>query len=483
MIRMNLKVLALTTVVSAGFGAAMALAQDSEVPQRGPAANGEPAWFILPQGGRGAAPAATAPAPGGQSTLAPAGRGGRAGGGRGAAAIPEICAADFAKWCSGSTDGMRCLQAHSGEVINNCRVAVSGQRFRTTTPAVSIPICDHSPICTYNTGAGVGNFTNPDGIRDGMGGYIRVEWDHGNNLGFKPTYPIQLPPGTGGAVSLAIDHHDNLWVMQRNPLGTAQLNKFGPDHKLILTVPESVLGHHELAHGINVDANDNVWICDEYGSTVKEISPDGKLLKTLGTFGHRGDWIEKIGQRLIWQPVAVTFAPNGDMYIGEGHANESPNDFDGPDPASQSGASRVIHLDKNGNFINQWYGDYEGPGKFYQVHDIAVDPRNNDVYVADREQYRFVVFTANGQFKKTVQMRNLICNISFDAKGEMWVGTGGDGQYLHISRDGKVLGVIGNGPGRGEGEVSETGYIRWDSKGNLWTGDTSNARITEWVKG
>src|SRR5690242_7225218 len=126
---MKFKALLLGTALAIG-SAAISFAQDSEVPQRGPAANGEPAWFILQQN-RGAPPAA-APAPaGGQSTPAAApGRGGRAGGGRGAAAIPEICAADFAKWCSGSTDGMRCLQAHSGEVINNCRVAVSGQRFR-----------------------------------------------------------------------------------------------------------------------------------------------------------------------------------------------------------------------------------------------------------------------------------------------------------------------------------------------------------------
>src|SRR5689334_4236477 len=93
MSRMNLKVLALTSVVLAGFGAAMAFAQDSEVPQTGPAANGEPAWFILPQGGRGAAPAApaAAPAPGGQPIPPAAGRGGRAGGGA-AAGIPEISA-------------------------------------------------------------------------------------------------------------------------------------------------------------------------------------------------------------------------------------------------------------------------------------------------------------------------------------------------------------------------------------------------------
>jgi hypothetical protein len=363
-------------------------------------------------------------------------------------------------------------------------MAVEGPRFRATTAAVSIPICDHSPVCTYNTGAGIGNFTNPDGIRNGMGGYIRVEWASVPlNMGWTVNYPITLPPeGKGGAVSIAIDHPDNLWVIQRNAAGVPQLHKYSPDHKLLLTVGDDVIGHQELAHGINVDANDNVWICDEYGSTVKELSPDGKLLRTLGVKGHRGDWVEKTGQRLIWQPVAIAFAPNGDIYIGEGHANESPNDLDGEDPANVSGAARVIHLDKNANFINQWYGDYEGPGKFYQVHDLAIDPKTGDLWVGDREQYRLQVFTPNGNYIKTVAMRNLTCDISFDAKGELWIATGGDGQYLHITRDGKVLGAIGNGPGRGDGQVSETGYIRWDSHGNLWSGDTSLPRVTEWVK-
>ena len=60
----------------------------------------------------------------------------------------------------------------------------------------------------------------------------------------------------------------------------------------------------------------------------------------------------------------VAFAPNGDVYIAEGHANESPNDADSDDAANNVGAARIIHLDKNGKFINQWYGNEVGQGKF-----------------------------------------------------------------------------------------------------------------------
>jgi len=44
-----------------------------------------------------------------------------------------------------------------------------------------------------------------------------------------------------------------------------------------------------------------------------------------------------------------------------------------------------------------------------------------------------------------------------------------------------VLGAIGNGPGRGEGQFVEASYLTMDSQGNLYTGDTSVARITEMV--
>jgi hypothetical protein len=41
-------------------------------------------------------------------------------------------------------------------------------------------------------------------------------------------------------------------------------------------------------------------------------------------------------------PLDLAFAPNGDIYIGEGHANESPSDAGSDDPANNIGAGRYI---------------------------------------------------------------------------------------------------------------------------------------------
>jgi sugar lactone lactonase YvrE len=300
-------------------------------------------------------------------------------------------------------------------------------------------------------------------------------------MGYSFAYPVDLPQGGGGVSAAQIDSKGNLWVFERNAAGTPQLFEFGLDRKLIRAIGDDVIGHQLKAHGMAIDSEDNVWICDADGATVMKVSPAGKLLLTLGTKGRRGDWNEAKGQRLLWQPLDLAFAPNGDIYIGEGHANESPNDTDSEDPANSVGAARVIHLDKAGKFLNQWYGNSIGQGKFSMVHGLAIDPLDGDVWLADREEYRLVVYTAGGKFVKTVQMRNLMCAIAFDPQGNLWVASGQDGQILKIDRNGKVLGAIGNGSGTGEGQFIESNYVTWDKQGNLYTGDTSVGRVTEMI--
>jgi sugar lactone lactonase YvrE len=227
-----------------------------------------------------------------------------------------------------------------------------------------------------------------------------------------------------------------------------------------------------------VDAQDNVWICDADGATVTKLSPEGKVLMTIGVKGRRGDWDESKGQRLLWQPVMVAFAPNGDVYIAEGHANESPNDVDSGDPANTIGAARIIHLDRVGKFIGQWFGNEVGQGKFDSTHGLAVDPRTGDVWIGDREQYRIVVYSGDGKFLKTLQERNLVCALNFDAQGNPWMASGQDGQFLKLDRNGKVLAAYGNGMGIGPGQFIEASYWSFDKAGDIIAGDTSVGRVT-----
>ena len=405
------------------------------------------------------------------------GRGGRGGGGGGFPGGDQnagggrvqmdyaACATDSAKMCPGQPGGTvtrACLEMYKGMLSKPCVAALDASPMEPG----DTPSCFRSPVC--------GN--RIVGVNSALKG--RVKWTP--TLKYTPSQPWKaVITGTGGMVSIGMDSKENIWGLQRNGTGP-QLFKFSPDGKLLITVGQDVTGHFVKAHGQKVDSHDNVWICDEASGIVEEINPEGKLIKTLGTRGHRGDWNEEKGQRLLWEPVNVDFSPNGDMFIFEGHANESPNDVDGPDPTNYVGAARVIHLDKDQNFINQWYGDAGGPGKFDSTHGSAVDPVTGLVWIGDREQYRIVQYTPDGHFVRTIQMKNLVCNIMFDRFGGVWSGTGLDGQMLKLDRDGNVIGAMGVS-GNGDGSYGETGYAVMDHLGNFYNGDTTRGRITKWT--
>ena len=309
--------------------------------------------------------------------------------------------------------------------------------------------CARSPICAWGKG------------RD-----VIVHEERTPDLGFTFAYPFALPDGlTGGVSGIALNSKEHLFAFQRNPRGKPQLFEFDQNHKLIRTIGEDVIGHQNKAHGMAIDAQDNVWICDENGDTVMKLSPEGKLLMTIGVKGQRGDWDEAKGQRLLWQPLHLAFAPNGDIYIGKGHANESPNDTDQvSQPTTAAPRASCIWIRTASSSIN---GMATTPGRDISAWSmgIAINPTNGNVYIGDREEYRIVVYDANGKFLKTIQMRNLVCALYVDPHGQLWMATGQDGQIFKLDWNGKVLGAIGNGPGRGEGQFIESNYMAMDTRG------------------
>ena len=431
------------------FTATIAFSQTNDAASSGPAANGSPAWFLQDMSGMI------------QTRAQPKPDAGMAG-----------CTGDIAKYCSHpSGSGARyCLLQNASKLSGQCKESASAAEAASLKNTLGTPYCFKSPVC------------DPAPDRGGNRlGVKAVEWKQ--TMGYTFAYPFASPEGERyGMVAVATDSKDNLWGLQRNPAGRPQLFKWDANHKLILTIGDDVITHHAKAHGIAVDAQDNLWITDAAGATAKKISPEGKVLMTIGVRGHRGDWDEAKGQRYLWEPLMVGFNAKGDIYIAQGHGHESPNDTDSNDPTNNDGAARILHLDKNGKFINQWFGNAVGQGKFTMAHGFAVDPRTGDVYIGDREEYRVVVYSGDGKFLRTMQLRNLICALYFDKQNNLWVASGWDGQFLKVSKQtGQVLGAIGNGNGTGAGQFLEASYLVTDSYGNIWTGDTARGRITQMI--
>ena len=146
-------------------------------------------------------------------------------------------------------------------------------------------------------------------------------------------------------------------------------------------------------HGLHVDRAGNIWVTDggvskdgSKGLQVTKLSPDGKVLMTLGTAGQRGN-----DQTHFQSPSDVITAPNGDIFVSDGHApiaNIVPPDL----------AMRVMKFSKDGKFIKEW-GGKAGAGKdqFNNPHALALDARGR-LYVADRSNNRTMIFDQDGTF-------------------------------------------------------------------------------------
>ena len=144
-------------------------------------------------------------------------------------------------------------------------------------------------------------------------------------------------------------------------------------------------------HGFHVDDDGNVWVTDFAGNEagtkghqVIKFSPEGEELLRLGEAGVPGS-----GPGQLNQPCDVITAPNGDIFVSDGHNGQS------PDPPEGS-TGRILKFDSEGNFIKEWGEIGFRPGQFRTPHAMEFDSQGR-LYVADRGNHRIQVFDQEGE--------------------------------------------------------------------------------------
>jgi len=198
--------------------------------------------------------------------------------------------------------------------------------------------------------------------------------------------------GSTSAVDIAPDGK-SIWVAERcggNSCAGSNLPvvlKFDETGKLIKSFGA---GMFIFPHGIHVDNQGNVWVTDGVppgpaspatagkGHIVVKFSPEGKVLLTLGKAGVPGD-----GPDTFNQPSDVITAPNGDIFVADGHGGNT--------------NARIVKFDKNGKFIKTWGKKGTGPGEFDTPHSLAMDSKGR-LFVADRNNNRLQIFDQDGKF-------------------------------------------------------------------------------------
>ena len=198
----------------------------------------------------------------------------------------------------------------------------------------------------------------------------------------------KLPDGRkwGQASAIDIDRSSNIWVFERcganSCIGStvAPLVKLSPSGRFLKSFGA---GMFAFPHGIHIDRAGNVWVTDADGKDGKghqvvKFSAAGKVLLTLGKAGVAGD-----GPDTFNRPSDVLTAPNGDIFVADGHGGDS--------------NARIVKFSKDGRFIKTWGRKGADRGEFDTPHALAMDSRGR-LFVGDRGNSRIQILDQDGTF-------------------------------------------------------------------------------------
>ena len=286
--------------------------------------------------------------------------------------------------------------------------------------------------------------------------------------------------------------------------------KFDSSGKLVKSFGAGTL---IFAHGIHVDRDGNVWVTDGQdnaplpqrgaggggrgrgeaptgpigpragattGNQVYKFSPEGKLLLTLGKPGGAA------APDYFYQPNDVITAPNGDIFVSEGHG---------------AGNNRVLKFDKNGKFIKEWGKLGTAPGEFDQPHALAMDSKGR-LFVGDRNNNRIQIFDQNGAFIEEWKQYSRPSGVYIDKNDMIYVADSesesvsqnhnGWHRGIRVGRvkdgkDGKVIAYIPDPEARSRAADNFTGTsaaegVVVDSQGNIYGAEVGPKRLMRYVK-
>ena len=244
-------------------------------------------------------------------------------------------------------------------------------------------------------------------------------------------------------------------------------------------------------HGFHVDRDGNIWLTDGQdnrprgqdapqpaeviGHQVFKYSPTGELLMTLGVKGGSREAGE-----YFWQPNAVVVAPNGDIFVAEGHS-------------SQAGSpARVLKFDSQGNFIKSWGELGDGPGQFNQPHALAMDSQGR-LFVGDRGNNRIQIFDQDGNFIDMWYQFSRPSGVFIDANDVIYVADSESGSVnpahgawkrgirIGSARDGSVTAFIPD-PEEAPRSTSSAEGVAVDRNGVIYGAEVGQRALKRYVR-
>jgi sugar lactone lactonase YvrE len=276
--------------------------------------------------------------------------------------------------------------------------------------------------------------------------------------------------------------------------------KFDASGKLVASFGQGLL---IFPHGIYVDRDGNVWVTDGQddapappaapqpaqpapgaaatrsgplpGSTrghqVFKFSPEGKLLMTLGKAGGAA------APDYFYQPDDILVAPNGDIFISEGHGGAN---------------SRGLKFNREGKFLMSFGSKGSGPTDLDSPHALAMDSRGR-LFVGDRANNRIQIYEQSGKLLDSWSQFSRPSGLYIDKQDMLYVA---DSESESVARnhdgwkrgirigsvkDGKVLYFIPDPVDKTTGTSAAEG-VAVDAQGNVYGAEVGPRALKKYVK-
>jgi DNA-binding beta-propeller fold protein YncE len=290
----------------------------------------------------------------------------------------------------------------------------------------------------------------------------------------------QLPEGRkfGAAIKVQVDHSDgkSIWVFDRCGSNECTNSMSPPIEKFDSSGAFQTAfgaGLFAVPHSLYVDRNGDVWAGDQIarngkGADLIKFSPDGRVLMTLGKPGMPGN-----GPGYLSAVSAVVVAPNGDIYVADGHGTGT-ND-------------RIMKFSKDGTLITAWGKHGKAAGELDTPHGIALDSAGR-VYVADRANNRIQIFESDGKFVAEWKQFGRPSDVTIDKNDMIYVADSqssttnnpGFKQGIRIGsvKDGKVTAFIPEL----SAEAGASEGVGVDDAGNVYGGWVEKMTVRRFVK-
>jgi DNA-binding beta-propeller fold protein YncE len=202
---------------------------------------------------------------------------------------------------------------------------------------------------------------------------------------------------------------------------------------------------------------------DGKGHTVVKFSPTGQVLMTLGKQGVAGTSHDTFNR-----PSGVAVAPNGDIYVSDGHGGDS--------------NARIVKFSKDGKYITEWGRKGTGPGEFGGLHGLALDSQGR-VLVSDRDNNRIEIFDANGKYLDQWTQFSKPSGIFIDASDTIYVADDTSSATARkewpreirvgSARDGSVTAIVPD---------PDAESVVADANGNVYAADVAAKMVKKFVR-